>query len=285
MVLGMRAENNFPAPIGDDGAKDGVFNVVRDGYEAVYDVLPGSKTFSRLWRENAYNGEFPSEFAHIGFLTLAEAQQVLSLLDIGDDEVLVDVACGCGGPGLWMAHQTRASLVGIDPAIAGLRVARDRALHVGLRQRSRFEQGSFERTGLPDGFADAVVSVEALQYASNKRSAMTEFARVLRPQGRLALICFEVDPVKARGLPVLGVDPISDYKPLLADAGLHVETYVETPGWQRRVYGAFRAVADASDVLIQEMGAEAAGAAVAEAILTLESKPYPRRVLIGARRE
>jgi SAM-dependent methyltransferase len=284
MVAGMSAENELSEPIRDD-ASDGVFNVVRDGYEAVYAALPGSRTFSRLWRENAYNGEFPSEFAHIGFLTVAEAEQVLSVLDIGEDDVLVDVACGGGGPGLWMAHRTRASLVGIDPAIAGLRAARDRAVHTGLSERSRFELGSFERTGLPDGFADAIVSIEALQYAANKRSAMTEFARVLRPGGRLALLCFEVDPVKARGLPVLGVDPVADYKPLLADAGLHVETYVETPGWQHRVYSAFRAVADASDVLIQEMGAEAAGAAGAEAILTLETKPYPRRVLIGARRE
>jgi len=284
----VQASNDWSEPASfTDNASDGVFDFVRDGYEAVYEALPSSNTFSRLWREQAYHGEFPLEFAHIGFLTLTEARRVLDLLRIGllrigQDDILVDVACGGGGPGLWMAQQTGASLVGIDPATAGLRAARHRAAQAGLDGRSRFQPGTFERTGLPDGSADAVVTIEALQYAPDKRSAITEFTRILRPGGRLAVVCFEVDPVKAHGLPVLGADPIADYKPLLADAGLLLDTYSETPGWQQRTYGAFRAIADANDTLIQEMGVEAASAAVAEALLTLQVKPYPRRVLIGA---
>jgi SAM-dependent methyltransferase len=282
-VLGVQASNDWSEPASfTDNARDGVFDVVRDGYEAVYEALPSSNTFSRLWREQAYDCEFPLEFAHIGFLTLSEARRVLDLLRIGQDDILVDVACGAGGPGLWMAQQTGASLVGIDPATAGLRAARRRAAQAGLDGRSRFQPGTFERTGLPDGSADAVVTIEALQYAPDKRSAITEFTRILRPGGRLAVVCFEVDPVKAHGLPVLGADPIADYKPLLADAGLLLDNYSETPEWQQRTYGAFRAIADANDMLIQEMGVEAASAAVAEALLTLQVKPYPRRVLIGA---
>lgn len=284
-MLGVQAGNDWsePAPF-TDSSSDGVLDIVRDGYEAVYDALPNSKTFSRLWRDHAYKGEFPPEFAHIGFLTLTEARQVVDLLRIARGDVLVDVACGAGGPGLWMARQTGASLVGIDPATAGLRAARHRAAQAGLDDRSQFQTGTFERTGLPDASADAVVTIEALQYAPDKRSAITEFTRILRPGGRLAVICFEVDPVKARGLPVLGADPIADYRPMLADAGMLLDTYAETPGWQPRVYSAFRAIADAKDMLIQEMGVQAASAAVAEALLTLEVKPYPRRVLIGATR-
>jgi SAM-dependent methyltransferase len=274
-------ESERPEPIADD-ASDGVFNIVRDGYEAVYDALPGSETFGPLWRENAYGGEFPAQFAHIGFLTLAEAHLVLDVLDVGVDDVLVDIACGAGGPGLWMAQQTGASLIGIDPATSGLRAARSRAARTGLAGRSRFQPGSFEQTGLPDDSADAIVSIEAFQYAPDKRSAIAEFARILRAGGRVGLVCFEVDPIKARGLPVLGVDPVADYGPLLADAGFVIDTYAETPGWQQRVYAAFKALAEANAILTREMGVEAASAAVAEAILTLEAKPYPRRVLVGA---
>jgi len=44
------------------------------------------------------------------------------------------------------------------------------------------------------------MSVEAFQYAPDKRAALNELFRVLRPGGHLALICFEVDPAKAAGL-------------------------------------------------------------------------------------
>ena len=263
---------------------DGVFQTVLDGYDAVYDALAGSPTFNRIWRTNAYQGDFPEEFAHIGFLTLGEARSMLDLVALGEGSVLVDVACGAGGPGLWATRQSGASLVGIDPAAAGVAAARRRAHDVGLENRSQFRQGTFERTGLPDASADAVISVEAFQYAPDKRAALAELFRVLRPGGRLALVCFEVDPSKAEGLPVLGVDPVPDYRPLLEEVGFVLEAYEETPGWQDRVYGAFGAIVESSDALIAEMGERAAAGAIAEAMLTVQMKPYPRRILAAARR-
>lgn len=265
---------------GDD-TTGGVFDVVRESYDAVYDVLPQSDTFMRLWRENAYGGDFPPEFAHIGFLTLTEARRLLDLLQPSD--TIVDVACGGGGPGLWMAKESGADLIGVDPSAAGLVTARQRAANTGLGERSRFQVGSFEQTELPDDTADVAMTIEAFQYAPDKRAALAEFARVLRPDGRVGIVCFEVDPAKAAGLPVLGVDPVPDYAPLLEAAGFVVEAYEETPGWEARVYAAFSAIVAASDALVAEMGEAAAAGAIAEATLTVEVKPYPRRVLLVAR--
>jgi hypothetical protein len=89
-----------------DVTEDGALSAVQDGYEAVYDALPHGETFNRLWRKNAYRGEFPVEFAHIGFLTPAEAERLLSLLAVPPRGSLVDVARGGGGPGLWAARET-----------------------------------------------------------------------------------------------------------------------------------------------------------------------------------
>jgi ubiquinone/menaquinone biosynthesis C-methylase UbiE len=261
-----------------------VFHAVRDGYEAVYDALPRGETFSRIWRQHAYGGQFPIEFAHIGFLTETEAQRMLAALDVREGDVLVDLACGAGGPGLWAAQQSGASLIGVDPAAAGLAAAETRARATGLEDRAGFQQGTFERTGLPDDGADAVMTIEAFQYAPDKRAALAEFFRILKPGGRAAIVCFEVDPAKADGLPVLGVDPIVDYAPLLRAAGFTVELYEETPGWADRVYSTFSAVVDASDALTAEMGERAAAGALSEAMLTVAMRPYPRRVLIVARR-
>jgi hypothetical protein len=83
---------------------------------------------------------------------------------------------------------------------------------------------------------------------------------------------------------VLGVDPIADYRPLVAAAGLTVEAYEETPGWQERVHAAFRAIADNHDALTAEMGKPASAAVAAEAIVTLQVSPYPRRIMAVASR-
>jgi SAM-dependent methyltransferase len=280
----MSNPEEFDATTRDDVTDTGVFHAVRDGYDAAYDVLPQAATFNRLWRQHAYGGDFPEDYAHIGFLTMPEARRFLELLAIPTDGVLVDLACGTGGPGLWIASESGASLIGVDPAPAGLNAARRRAEQVGLAGRSRFEQGTFEQTGLADQEADAVMSIEAFQYAPDKRAALAEFARILRPGRRVGFICFEVDPDLAHGVPVLGVDPIPDYRPLLEATGLTVETYEETPGWEPRVYDAFGALIDHADELTAEMGERAVEGALAEAMLTVSVKPYPRRVLAVASR-
>jgi SAM-dependent methyltransferase len=266
-----------------DVSDDGVFASVREGYDAVYDVLAQSPTFERIWRANAYRGDFPEEFAHIGFLTLREAGELLGLLGIGEGTVLVDVACGAGGPGLWAAQQSGAFLVGVDPAEAGLTAARRRADRVGMGGRSRFALGTFEHTGLTTASADAVMTVEAFQYAPDKRAALIEQRRVLRPSGRIGIVCFEVDPSKVAGVPVFGVDPVADYRPLLEECGFAIEVYEETSGWQERVYGAFAALVEASAELTAEMGERAAAGVLAEAMLTVTVEPYPGRVLAVAR--
>jgi SAM-dependent methyltransferase len=267
-----------------DVTDTGVFQVVLDGYNAVYDALPRGETFNRLWRTNAYGGDFPEEFAHISFLTVPEAQRMRELLQVGTEDVLADLACGAGGPGLWMAKHSGASLIGADPSRAALLAARTRARAVGLADRSRFHQGTFEQTSLPDGGVDAAMSVDAFQYAPDKRAALAEFFRILRPGGRVSIIAFEVDPAKVAGVPVVGVDPIPNYVPLFEAAGFDVEEYEETPGWRKRVNAAFNAIVDATDTLTAEMGERAAAGVVAEAMLTVQMQPYPRRVLAVARR-
>jgi hypothetical protein len=51
---------------------------------------PQSATFNRIWRTNAYRGEFPEEFAHISFLTLSEAQRMLYLLAVPNHRIFED---------------------------------------------------------------------------------------------------------------------------------------------------------------------------------------------------
>jgi SAM-dependent methyltransferase len=278
------ADDEATAGLTDDVTDSGVFQTVLDGYDAVYDALPRSRVFTEMWGASAYGADFPDDFAHIGFLTVDEGRRLLQLLRLGADDVLVDVACGAGGPGLWAAQQTGATLIGVDPSAAGLAAARRRAERVGLASRATFQKGTFEQTGLPDAAADGVVSIEAFQYAPDKRAALAELHRILRPGGRIGIVCFEVNPSRVDGLPVLGVDPRPDYAPVLEAAGFAVEAYEETPGWASRVYGTFEALVDAADALVADLGERAAAGVLAEAMLTVQTRPYPRRILLVAQR-
>lgn len=268
--------------LSDDVTGDGVFRVVREGYDAMYAALPSAGTFSQLWRANAYRDAFPRQFAHIGFLTVEEAQQLRELLQIRPGEMLADLACGTGGPGLWMASESGALLTGVDPSAAGLAAARRRATDAGLSGRARFQHGTFEQTNLGGAAASAVMTIDAFQYAPGKRAAFAELARIMRPGARAGIVCFEVDPAKVAGVPVLGVDPVADYRPLMTAVGLTVEAYEETPGWRERVSAAFGAIAENGDTLTAEMGEQAAAGAIAEALLTLQIDPYPRRIMAVA---
>ncbi len=105
-------------------------------------------------------------------------------LALGDGTVLADLACGAGGPGLWIAAQCGASVIGVDPSSAGLAQARKRSQQVGLTDHSLYQQGTFASTGLGNGAVDGALSVDALQYAPDKTDVFREAYRILRPRGR-----------------------------------------------------------------------------------------------------
>jgi ubiquinone/menaquinone biosynthesis C-methylase UbiE len=258
----------------------GAIDVVVEGYDAVYAAISESAMFSRIWQRHVLGADYPMDFAHISFLTLIELQEMRQRLALRQGAALVDLACGAGGPGLWIAKVMDATLVGVDPSAIGLAHARARADSVGIATKARFTQGIFATTGLAD--ADGAISVDALQYAPDKRAGLKEAARILRPGGRLVFTAFEVEPQRVEGLPVLGVDPVADYRPLLEEQGFAVEFYQETRGWAERVQATFTAVIDAMPVLTSEMGGRAASALESEATLTLHHRPYRRRVLAAA---
>lgn len=257
-------------------------SLVVDGYDAVYASAPDSPTLQHLWQTHAAGPDYPPEFGHISFFTLDEADQISGASGLGPDDMLVDLACGTGGPGLLIARQTSAILTGIDLSPVGIAQATARSERVGLADRSTFRLGSFEATGLDDAFADAAMTIDALQYSLDKAAALAEISRILKPDGRLLLTAFEVEPAAVQGYPVIGADPIPDYAPLMEAAGLTVEHYEETPGWHDRLSAAYQAVLDEATPLTTELGVEGYASFSLEVSITLGLEPYRRRVLAVA---
>lgn len=259
-------------------------SIVAQGYDAVYEAMARGPTFPRIWKQYAAGEDYPDNFLHISFVTLKDLKRLASALKISAKSMFADIACGMGGPGLWIARETGARLCGVDVSRVAVAKAGERAEGLGLASNARFSVGSFADTGLDTASMDAAMSIDALQYAPDKAAAVRESARVIRSGGTLAFFAFELDPEKTRGLPVIGADPVADYRPLLEEAGFRVRTYEQTAGWHERLSAAYGAVIEAQQTLREEMGELAVAAMLSEMTLTLERDIYCGRVFAVAER-
>jgi ubiquinone/menaquinone biosynthesis C-methylase UbiE len=253
------------------------------GYDTFYAAWGGSPTLRRIWREHVTGEDYPELFEHISFLSLDELRSLSERLELSEGDLLVDLACGAGGPGLWVAKESRAKLVGLDLSPIAVERASERARVLAMSDTAVFRQGTFEATALDEASVDAVMTVDALQYAPSKTAALAEIARIVRPGGRFAMVAFELDVDRVAGLPVWE-DPVSDYRPILERVGFDLVVYDQLPRWQERVAAGFGAILAQREMLEAELGEAAAAALVLEAAVTIEIEPYSGHVLAVATR-
>ena len=104
------------------------------------------------------------------------------------DERVVDVGCGAGIDSLIAAHMVgpTGQVIGVDMTPAMLHKAQAGAAAVNATQ-VEFRAGYGEALPVPDGWADVVISNGVLNLMPDKRAALQEMARVLKPGGRLQI--------------------------------------------------------------------------------------------------
>ncbi|MBM7770918.1 SAM-dependent methyltransferase [Actinokineospora baliensis] len=141
------------------------------------------------------------------------AGNLVGSLRLPPEGTLVDLGCGRGGPGLWLARAFSCRLVGVDFSAVAVADATDRAPSFGVP--ASFHQVAFDNLGLPTGSADAAFSVDAIYFAPDHAAAFAEVHRVLRPGAPFAFT--------AR-------DTTADWPAVLAEAGLTLESATPHPG-------------------------------------------------------
>jgi len=199
----------------------------------------------RRWRSSSAHkslfGEgLPGEIEPFSFVPMEGLRLVAGLLQLPAGKTLVDLGCGRGGPGMWLAQQADAGLVGVDASAVALGDARQRLrLFPGLRS-ALFEVAYVTATGLVDECADAVVSIDVLQLVDEPLRLVSEARRLLRPGARLVITTWEGSPGAPSRFP-------RDLPGLLAEAGLEADTLLERPDWLARQLGIYRAAAAMAD--------------------------------------
>jgi SAM-dependent methyltransferase len=216
----------------------------------------------------------PPELLSTSLLTWDGIAEVVLALGLSSGATLVDLACGRGGYGLEVASRTGARLIGVDFSAEAVRLA---TANAERRDReAEFRVGDMTATGLDDASADAVMVVDAIQFAEPAGAAYAEIHRILRPGGRVVLTSWEVDstdeaiPSKLREVDLAGG---------LSGAGFTSIEVVERPSWFERelaMWTEAAALDPGDDPSLQALHEEA--------LWVLAQPPGTRRVLGSATR-
>jgi len=198
--------------------------------------MPDAPTFN-TWHADVAGSErctgifraalgLPPEVASNSLLTWNGIGEVTAVLRLAPGQTLVDLACGRGGYGREVARRAGARLLGMDFAAVAVTIAAQ-AAEAG--EPARFCVGDFTSVALVDHAADAIMIIDAIQFAESQAAALRECRRVLKPGGRLAVTGWEALDLSDERMPerIRRTDLARD----LAAAGFEQVSVTEKPGW------------------------------------------------------
>ena len=140
---------------------------------------------------------FGEDIGQFGWTSANEMRGWFARLGLGETSRVLDVACGAGGPALFMARTTGCDLTGIDITPNGVASATELAANLGLSDRARFHcvdaKGAWP---FDDGAFDALTCVDSINHFYDRVTMLREARRVLRPGGQLLF----TDPIVVTGM-------------------------------------------------------------------------------------
>jgi SAM-dependent methyltransferase len=156
------------------------------------------------------------------FVRASEIRQLAEQAAIGRDVSVLDLCCGLGGPGRFLARELGCHYLGVDANANAVAIARERARDLPCR----FEVA--EIPPLPPGTFDVVLLLETMLAFRDKEALLQEVVRALPAGGRFAFTLEEGAPLteseRARmpASDTVWLTPLDEMHSLLAQADLTV---------------------------------------------------------------
>ena len=245
----------------------------KSAFNTIYQGQEKGRMFQNIVKE-VFKEEYPADVDTFSFVTQSDLNRMADFLSLSPGQWFADLACGRGGPGMWIARETGANVTGIDISESAVAQASRRIPEFGLEGRACFGQGNFYDTGIESDMCHGAVSVDALWLAPDRDRALREVARILKPKACFVFTTWD------------GNIPFTpnDHRKNLENAGFSIEVYVETKGWKERQLAVYEKVLASADALVQDMGKSAAMAIIREAKSTPQVLEKSTRVLVAARK-
>lgn len=170
------------------------------------------------------------ESFHPGGLKLTE--RLGELVRLTAESRVLDVASGRGASALFLAQRFGCEVIGLDYSLQNVEQANLEAAKQGLSARVRFQQADAESLPFPDASFDALVCECAFCTFPEKARAAREFARILRPDGRVGIsdltrtqsLPKELDSLLAWVGCIADARPVGEYVDFFVSSGLSPET-------------------------------------------------------------
>jgi demethylmenaquinone methyltransferase/2-methoxy-6-polyprenyl-1,4-benzoquinol methylase len=118
-------------------------------------------------------------------------RMLVDACEVKQGEHVLDVATGTGDVALEFVRRTHAArIVGLDPSVGMLQVARTKVASDERAKRIEIIEGNALALPFPDASFDVVTIAFGLRNLPDYQRGVSEMARVLKPGGRLAILEF-----------------------------------------------------------------------------------------------
>jgi len=148
---------------------------VRQMFAAIAPSYDLNNRLHSLWRDQAWR------------------RAAVRAAQVGGGQRVLDVACGTGDLTLAFARGGAACVLGVDFTFDMLTIARDKSRprrRPDLRPQPRYHAADAMRLPIADASVDVVSIAFGIRNVAAPAAAIGEFARVLRPGGRLIILEF-----------------------------------------------------------------------------------------------
>jgi SAM-dependent methyltransferase len=140
---------------------------------------------------------FGEDIGQNSWLTAEEYRRFFKWLKLDSSSEVLEIACGSGGPALFMTQVTGCRVLGVDDNETAIATAIKTAEEQRLVLQARFQ---LTDAGQPLPFEnesfDAIVCIDAINHLPNRPRVLAEWHRVLKPNGQLLF----TDPIVVTGV-------------------------------------------------------------------------------------
>jgi len=224
-----------------------------DPYRA-FRSLFASKTVRSAWAKSYGEQFWEASEPPQSQATVNDIKFITQRLHPSAETKLADLGCGGGCVGRYFASGFGADVEGMDADPLAIRMAEELAVTSGAGHRLRFKTGDVSKTGWRDSSLDGAFSMDVLLFVADKRAALHEIARILKPGSGFVGTSWELRAESA----ALHAPAFDDYPGAFKDAGFEIEIYEETGNWRCLLTDVVSAVVASDDAIRREVEGPAA---------------------------
>ena len=139
---------------------------------------------------------YDEDVGQASWITMAEAREFFSALELGTGQTALEVACGSGGITCRLALETGAQCVGVDINVHAIQAAERKAEDDDVSSQVSFRVADAGHPlPFPDASFDAIFCNDSINHFPTRLNVLRDWHRVLRPGGRLLF----TDPIVVTG--------------------------------------------------------------------------------------